>query len=200
MIKAIVLGAGNSRRFGGDKRKAILPNGKMILQQSVETALACFEHVTLTLRYNDDDFSTELSSLIDDPNLKIFKAPDSELGMGHSLANTMEEINGTSGIFILLADMPYIKVKTLKILKNALLETYNLSADKLRYRSIIVPVLDGKFGHPIGFSRFYFEELKLLKGDKGARKIVNAYDSDIIQLLVDDKAVLKDIDTRQDII
>ena len=200
MIKAIVLGAGNSRRFGSDKRKAVLPNGKMILQQSVETALACFEHVTLTLRYNDGDFSTELSSLINDPNLKIFHAPDSKLGMGHSFANTIEKINGSTGVFILLADMPYIKVKTLKLLKNALLQTCNLCADKLQNRSIIVPVIDGKFGHPIGFSPYYFEELKLLKGDKGARRIINDYNADVIQLLVDDKAILKDIDTRRDIL
>ena len=90
MIGAIVLAAGSSRRFGGDKRKATLPNSKMVIQQSVETALRCFNAVTLVLRYGDNAFSAELSLLINNPNLSIFQAPDSALGMGHSLGSAIQ--------------------------------------------------------------------------------------------------------------
>ena len=73
MIGAIVLAAGSSRRFGGDKRKATLPNGKMVIQQSVETALTCFDEVTLALRYGDNALAAELSPLINNPKLNIFQ-------------------------------------------------------------------------------------------------------------------------------
>ena len=45
MKGAIVLAAGSSRRFGSDKRKAKLGNGKMILESALEKALDNFEQV-----------------------------------------------------------------------------------------------------------------------------------------------------------
>ena len=36
MIGAIVLAAGSSRRFGNDKRRAKLPNGKLVIQHRIK--------------------------------------------------------------------------------------------------------------------------------------------------------------------
>ena len=59
MKGAIVLAAGSSRRFGSDKRKAKLNNGKMILESALENALYNFEHVILTLRHDDQTLKEE---------------------------------------------------------------------------------------------------------------------------------------------
>ena len=120
MIGAIVLAAGSSRRFGGDKRKAKLPNGKMVIQQSVETVLTCFDEVTLVLRCDDNEFCAELSTLLNNPKLNIFQAPDSALGMGHSLGNAVREVRSWDGVFVFLADMPHLKVETIELLKNTM--------------------------------------------------------------------------------
>ena len=192
MIGAIVLAAGSSRRFGGDKRKATLPNSKMIIQQSVETALSSFDAVTLVLRYGDNEFSAELSALIKNPKLNIFQAPDSALGMGHSLANAIQKVNNWEGVFVFLADMPHIRQATI----NHLIETFTANQTN---KPIIAPTLDGQFGHPVGFAACYFNELTALTGDKGAKPVMNANTAKIIAVTVDDPGVSKDVDTPEDL-
>lgn len=192
MIGAIVLAAGSSRRFGDDKRKAILPNGKMVIQQSIETALTCFDEVTLVLRCDDDEFAEELIALIKDPGLQIFQAPDSALGMGHSLANAMQKVIGWDGIFVFLADMPHLQQATIKCLQEAFITNQ-------ANNPIIVPEHEGQFGHPVGFASSYFDVLAELTGDKGAKPVMNANTDKVIEVSVDDHGVLKDIDTPGDL-
>lgn len=192
MIGAIVLAAGSSRRFGGDKRKASLPNGKMVIQQSVEVALTCFNQVTLALRYGDNALSEELSTLVNDPKLNIFQAPDSALGMGHSLANTIRQVDHWDGVFVFLADMPHLQQATINHLKETF--TANRTHDP-----IIAPTHNGQLGHPVGFAACYFNELAALTGDKGARPVINANTTKVIEVTVDDPGVLKDVDTPQDL-
>jgi molybdenum cofactor cytidylyltransferase len=192
MIGAIVLAAGSSRRFGGDKRKAALPNGKIVIQQSVEVALTCFDQVTLALRYGDNALAEELTTLIKDPKLNIFQAPDSALGMGHSLANTIRQVDKWDGAYIFLADMPHLRQRTINHLKETF--TTNQTNDP-----IIAPTYNGQIGHPVGFAACYFDELAALTGDKGARPVINANTEKVIEVPVDDPGVLKDVDTPQDL-
>ena len=192
MIGAIVLAAGTSRRFGGDKRKATLPNSKMVIQQSVETALSCLDTVTLALRYGDNEFSAELSFLINNPKLSIFQAPDSALGIGHSIASTIQEVNNWEGVFIFLADMPHLQQATIHHLK----ETFTANQAN---NPIIAPTFEGQLGHPVGFAACYFDELAALTGDNGARPVMNANAAKVIEVTVDDPGVLKDVDTPEDL-
>ena len=192
MIGAIVLAAGSSRRFNGDKRKATLPNGKMVIQQSVETALSCFDEVTLALRDGDNAFSAELSLLINNPKLNIVQAPDSALGMGHSLANAIRQVNDWDGVFVFLADMPHLRLTTIAHLKAAFTANEKDSP-------IIAPLHDGQLGHPVGFAASYFDALAALTGDKGAKPVINANAAKVIKVTVNDTGVLKDIDTPEDL-
>ena len=82
MIGAIVLGAGSSRRFGDDKRKARLPDGRRVIEQTTANALAAFEAVLLVLRADDQAFKTQLAASLGSEHLRVFLAPDSALGMG----------------------------------------------------------------------------------------------------------------------
>ena len=192
MIGAIVLAAGSSRRFGDDKRKATLPNGKLIVQQSTLNALACFDAVTLVLRYGDNEFAEELSVLIDNPGLTIFLAPDSALGMGHSLANAMDEVRGWVGAFIFLGDMPYIRRDTIQQLIAAF-------SEREAEQPIIVPAFEKKWGHPVGFHAAHFEALSSLTGDQGAKPVLQTNQQMITEVKVDDPGILRDVDTPADL-
>ena len=120
MIGAIILAAGSSRRFGDDKRKATLPNGKMVIEQTIENTLLAFDEVMLTLRADDETFASDLKRRNASNKLDYFLAPDSAMGMGHSLANAISLVDGWEGVFICLADMPFIKPATLLQLKSAM--------------------------------------------------------------------------------
>ncbi|MGB0693803.1 MAG: nucleotidyltransferase family protein [Pseudomonadales bacterium] len=114
MIGAIVLGAGSSRRFGDDKRKARLPDGRLVIEQTTANALAAFEAVLLVLRADDQAFKAQLADSLGSEHLRIILAPDSALGMGHSLANAVTAVGHWQGAFICLGDMPYLTQATLR--------------------------------------------------------------------------------------
>lgn len=113
-IGALVLAGGQSRRFGSDKRQATLPNGKLVIQQTLEKVTAVFDDILLVLRKEDADLRQNLESLF--PDITYYHAPDSELGMGHSLANGVSQVDGWDGVFVFLADMPFVEVDTLRAL------------------------------------------------------------------------------------
>lgn len=192
MIGAIVLAAGTSRRFGDDKRKATLPSGRMVIQQSIETALASFSSVLLVLRQDDADFAAKLSAAINDPRMTVLLAPDSALGMGHSLANAVAAVRDWDAAFVCLADMPHISVHTLDLLKSAFIEHQG-------EHPIIVPDYQGRWGHPVGFHSAYFDDIAALTGDQGARPVINNHEPRVIHIEVNDPGVLQDIDTPADL-
>ena len=169
MIGAIILAAGSSRRFGEDKRKARLTNGKMLVEQTLDNVLPHFDAVMLTLRKGDIEFQKTLDANYAEQALTIYLAPDSALGMGHSLANTMSQINGWEGVFVFLADMPHVSGTTVESLVEA------LQGDR-----IVIPLHDGQRGHPVGFGRDFFDQLSVLEGDVGAKVALTTKGGNII--------------------
>lgn len=188
MIGAIILAAGSSRRFGDDKRKARLPNGKMLIEETLDKVLTNFQQVILTLRSGDIEFQNLLEARYDSEALKIHLAPDSALGMGHSLASSMTLVDNWVGAFVFLADMPNIKKATINTLITALDQD-----------NIVLPRHGDRRGHPVGFGQDFFEQLAALHGDTGARPVVGNNDSAVKEIDVNDPGVLQDIDRRSDL-
>ncbi len=192
-IGALVLAAGQSKRFGGDKRQATLPNGKLVIQQTLEKVTSVFDDVLVVLRGKDSELHEKLLSLF--PDLNYHHAPNSELGMGHSLASGIEQIEGWDGVFVFLADMPFVEADNLTTL---------VSTGAAKQRSgetswIIIPTYQNKPGHPVGFSSEYFEELIQLSGDRGAKSVINKHKDALTKLELDDPGVLRDIDQKTDL-
>jgi molybdenum cofactor cytidylyltransferase len=192
MIGAIILAAGSSRRFGDDKRRAVLPNGQTIIHQSIENALRAFGRVLVVLRYGDNIFEQELIEVFGATNMQTFKAPESALGMGHSLANAIHEANDWEGAFIFLADMPHIKVSTLLDLRGEF-------EANVKRKPIIVPTHDGNYGHPVGFHQAYFKEIAGLTGDQGAKPVMTEHQDSVLEVAVDDAGILQDVDRPEDL-
>ena len=190
MIGAIILAAGDSRRFGSDKRKSRLADGTLLVARSIHNALATFDAVLVVLRCDDQAFSKELEATFANPVFRTFCAPRSSLGMGHSLANAIGQVDNWDGAFVFLADMPFVRLSTPRLLK-ATLESHPAS--------IVVPVHGGNHGHPVGFSRCFFDEIEQLGGDKGAKPVMARHPEAVFEIHVDDRGVLEDIDTPEDL-
>ena len=160
----------------------------MLIQQTIDTVLDHFESVLLVLRRDDLTFELELREIYPQSSLRIFRAPESGLGMGRSLANSMDQVRGWRGVFVFLADMPRIRGVTIRQLK-----------DSLETTRIVVPLYQGRYGHPVGFGSVFFDELSALEGDRGAKPVIKAHPDCVNGIVSDDPGVLLDVDHPKDL-
>ena len=196
-IAALVLAGGSSSRFGGDKRLAQpSPNELPLLQQSVSLPLS-LQLPTLVVLRADDQHQQQalLGVLIDNPLLHWEFSEHAAQGMGSSLADGMRRLQQQGdydGVFILLADMPWIQADTLVKLAS------HCQPDKIiipSYQQTNQPTM---LGHPVLFSRRWFKQLQQLQGDQGAKKILRANPASVVEVKVKDKGVNLDIDRPED--
>ncbi|MBP0941404.1 nucleotidyltransferase family protein [Pseudomonas alliivorans] len=181
-VFALLLAAGRSRRFDGDKRLATLPCGRTLLRASIENALHVFNEVWVVLREEDD---TELLGV--PLEVKVVRSPQTDLGMGHSLASGIAALMPSSAdaVAVLLADMPWIQPATLQSL-----------ASMANPRRIALPGHDGQRGHPVIIGRDFWPLLLNLEGDQGAKSIIKSHPERCDVLVCEDPGILRDADTR----
>ena len=175
-VHVVLLAAGVSRRFGGDKRCAVLPTGRTLLQQ------ACHVLETSGLRYS-------IACRPDDPVVRSYPQTlplvESANGMGASIAAAVARIGSApSAIMVLPADLPLLRASTLL----AVAEHSDLDR-------IVRPSNQGQYGHPVSFGRQFFRDLMQLGGEGGARSVIDAHPDQLVALAVSDPGILCDIDT-----
>lgn len=184
----IVLAAGRARRFGSDKRAHRLPDGRSLLQASLDLYAPEFSRCIVVLRPDDPD-PRPLAGTGAAP--VVVRAELADAGMGHSLAAGAAAAGGWRYAFVALADMPWVRPATLARLRD-------LMEQQLAARGgpvIVQPTFDGVPGHPVGFSADLFAALRALEGDEGARRVVRAHADSVLRVAIDDPGILADLDT-----
>lgn len=185
-VAALMLAAGYSRRFGTDKRRATLADGRSLLAASLALPCSMLEEVWLVLR--PDESITELGL---PANIKLVQHPLTAQGMGHSLAAGAERLLAESradAVAIFLADMPAIRRDSLETLFA------HASAN-----AIVLPSYQGKRGHPVLFGRAFWPQLATLNGDAGAKPVLQQHPEAVRIVELNDPGVLQDIDTPADL-
>lgn len=179
-VLALMLAAGRGTRFGSDKRLALLPDGRSLLVASVERAQQVFAEVYVLLRNADDAQALGLPAAC-----RIIRCTDADQGMGHSLAAGMRALVGqdADAIAVLLGDMPWISADSLRQLVT------QAAAERIVY-----PVHDGQRGHPVLFGREFWPQFQNLRGDEGARALLQANASACHGIVLQDPGVLRDVD------
>ena len=184
-IAGILLAAGNSTRFGTQKLAYPLPDGQQIGIKSARTMADAMDKCFAIVRKQDQEFADQLRYL----GFNIVVQPARDAGMGDSLALGVRASEHADGWLIALADMPWIRQSTLKVMIDSLESGAAIAA----------PVYRGKRGHPVGFNHMYRSELTRLGGDTGARQILRDHPDDLQMLEVDDPGILRDVDRPQDL-
>jgi molybdenum cofactor cytidylyltransferase len=113
------------------------------------------------------------------------------LGMGDSIARGVAATPQANGWLILPADLPMISPSTLLAV-----------ADELHGSAAVVQAfVDGKAAHPVGFKQQCREHLLALRGDAGARGVVQHFKALGLwqALAIDDAGALQDVDTVADL-
>lgn len=206
-IAAVVLAAGQSSRFGGDKRKAAVavpphPN----LTDSVTTLLACSvanvlpfaAPVVVVLKPEDQGREASLLGPIStDPKLVIVHSEQALSGMSGSLKDGLAALGSQTvdGLLVVLADMPFVKAST-----------YSALIKQIRDDAIVRPFCQPDAqsppqpGNPILFGRNWLPALASCEGDAGARHLIQNQPQSVIRVEVNDEGVLRDIDEPSDLL
>ena len=187
-IAVLVLAAGKSSRMKSIKQLEKINNQTLldITIEKIQTLLS--NSIFCVLGANTDKIKNEISS----KKITFIHNEDYENGLSSSIISGLQyfknhQLNFDS-IFILLADQPAIEVSYL----NAMISLSLENKDK-----IIASNYGAKFGVPAIFPSVYFDELLLIKGDKGAKEFINQKNHIVIssKLLTN----LIDIDTKEDL-
>ncbi|HEA66332.1 MAG TPA: nucleotidyltransferase family protein [Desulfobacterales bacterium] len=187
----IILAAGQSTRI--DKFKLLIKlEGKYILEWVVDAALESrLAHIILVLGYHFEKIQKALNKKIRHPRIEIVINPQYPIGLSRSLRSGLLAAKGSfPSVMFLLGDQPMLDAKTI----NMLLDRFWNSE-----REICVPVCRGKRGNPTVFSHKYYDQLLQIKGDIGARKVLEKYASHIIHVEIDHPLGFLDVDTEVDL-
>lgn len=200
-LAGVVLAAGKSIRFGGDKRLAPYDGEDTLLSRSIALAEPFCERLFVVIKPTDQEQVPRLlARWWGHEKVAHVLAPDAHQGMGASLANAMAQLRGFenkqgrqfTGVLVALADMPYISSTSIAKVVVA------HAADK-----IILPCYgDGAerhWGHPVLFGRLWFDALCNLRGDHGGRSIIQRNANARVEVRVNDPGIVRDVDRPEDI-
>ena len=181
----ILLAAGASRRFGGDKLLAPLPDGTPLGAASCRSLRLALPDVIAVVRPHDDVLAASLAA----QGARVVRCERADEGMGASLACGVAASAGAAGWIVALADMPWIAPSTLRAVADAIAAGASLAAPEHR----------GERGHPVGFAASHRDALLALAGDEGARAILSRAGASLVRIDVDDAGVLRDVDAPGDL-
>lgn len=180
----IILASGRSRRFG-DEDKLIAPFcGKPLASHAAQLAKAA--PFTLCVSVIPAGRS-DLQKIFESHGAKALINHDPDAGQGRSLAIGAEAAieHNCDAAFIVLADMPLIRVTHLERLRQ-----------RLDQRDAVFAFDGQRRSPPALFRKSAFPLLAKLSGDQGAKAVMNRIDTTDIKFSAED---LADIDTADDL-
>ncbi len=186
MVAGIILAGGQSKRLGGVKPLLVHENATLLERVVQNYRAASLEPIIVVLGFE----ARRVIQRIPLGGLKVVINPQPSLGMSSSIQRGLAHISPRcNGVMIALGDMPLVTTETV----NLLVEEFGKGK-----KGIVVPVYDKKQGHPVIFDVKYLPELAELRGDTGAKALLEAHPKDIREVKVASDEVLIDVDTHAD--
>ena len=193
MLSAVVLAAGQGKRMGTLKQLLPWRGNTTILETVVKTVLACpdiDDEVRVVLGAGKERIFPLLKHLAD-PRLVVLENPDYRRGMLSSIQIGVANLSSASRGFVLfLGDQPLL---TSALVASLVGQWRQGAAD------FLVPIYQGRRGHPVFFHEKYVPEiLALEEADQGLRTLLRRYESEITYYPVDSPAIFIDLDNPED--
>ncbi len=186
-LGAMVLAAGQSRRMGADNKLLLDISGAPMVTHVVDALLASAVVDLVVVTGHDPD---AVRAALSGRPLRFAHNADFTAGMSTSLhtgIRALAEDARIDGALVALGDMPYVRTRHI----DALLAAFDDGA------SIAVPVRAGRRGNPVLWAREHFDRLLAVTGDQGGREVIRAHAASVVEVDVDDDAVLVDLDTPE---
>lgn len=184
-VAGLLLAAGSATRFGSDKLHHALPHGVPIAVQAARHLKSEVDLVFAVVR----PASVDLKAALEKEGCVVVVCDNAAEGMGASLACAARAAGERAGYLVALGDMPFIRRSSIAAVRDALAGGAPIAAPYFRARR----------GHPVGIGAKFFDRLVSLRGDEGAKKLLQENEAAIVKVPVGDPGVLRDIDRPEDL-
>ena len=186
----LFLAAGASSRMRGSDKLLKEIDGVPLIQRTLDEALKLNFPVYVTIPAND----TERKLIVSKTNAVMIEVKDADLGMGQSIAaglfETTKSLNFQS-LAICPSDLPGLSAGALRKLIDFFLKSPEMICRPAKLGK-------SKLGHQVIFPKKYFEELKMIMGDIGARSIISRNEEALNRFETADDSYFMDLDTPED--
>lgn len=185
-LHAIVLAAGASRRFGSPKQ-LVRVDGRPMLHTVVSNAVSIAGGAVSVVLGSG---AAELASLLRHTPATVIVNRQWEEGMGSSVRAAMARLPGApAAVLLMLADQVVVSVEDLRKL---------IAAWRRNPEAIVASSYGGTLGAPAVFPRRCFAALGALRGDQGARVLIQRELDTLVRVPLPNGAI--DIDHPEDLL
>jgi len=186
-VAALVLAAGQSRRMGGTNKLLAEIDGRPMVARVVDAALASRARPVIVVTGHEE---AKLRQTLGGRELRFVHNPDYAQGLSTSLKRGVAALGPeVDGVLVCLGDMPRVA--------PAHLDRLIAAFQPAEGRAICVPTRDGKRGNPVLWGAAFFDEMREVAGDVGARHLIGEHPEAVCEVAMDDEAILVDIDTPE---
>lgn len=186
MISCIILAAGESRRFGSPKALATV--GALTVIHHIQKTLldAGLEEILVVLGADAELIKLEV---FNHTQVRVVHNKDYKLGQTSSFQAGVREASAPSRGFMLLpVDYPCIGRSTIEHLARHFVQNQ---------MKVLVPLCEGRRGHPPVFHADLREDILALAADEGVNSLYDRHPPSLLQ--VKDTGVLQTFNTPQEL-
>ena len=165
-IIKVVLAAGLSKRYGLKNKILQKINGKTVIETILDRLIQIDSNKNNIVVIGGNNYNS-LKKALNKYDIKVLYNKNYKNGLGSSVSFILKKKLNENGIMFIPGDMPLISIKDFKKLINTFVQKKN---------KIISPCYKMKIGNPLIIPKIYFNLLKNLKKDEGARKFLPSKD------------------------
>jgi len=186
MISAILLAAGKSTRMINENKLSKKFKNIPLINHAIENILnSNIEELIIVLGFEKEIIQNLIKK---NDKVKIIFNKDYETGMASSIKVGLNHLSKkTEYFFICLGDMPMINKRI-----------YNHLINFKNKKDIIVPTYNNAQGNPILFSKSIKPIIMSIKGDLGAKKILEKNKDRTLKVEIDNINITKDFNNKND--
>jgi molybdenum cofactor cytidylyltransferase len=185
-IWAIVLAAGKSTRM--KRQKLLLPfNGKTIIETVIQNILADLgNNILVVLGSHHLEIKNQIGKL----PVKTCMNQNYAEGMLSSVICGFRALPAeASAALVFLGDQPQIPGEVTRLV---------IKAWQNSEKGIVIPVTNGRRGHPVLIETKYKSEIEKLDPEKGLRQLMEKFAEDVEETECNLPEILRDIDTPEE--
>ncbi len=184
-VAAVVLAAGEGRRFGSQKLLAPLRD-RPLLQHALDAANhSALSPIVVVLGANAEVITAGIRS----GRAQLVHNPDHATGQASSLQVGLRSLDTNDAVVVVLGDQPNVTAELLDAL---------VAAQRSSGAPAVVCVQDGRRSPPTLLHRDLWEEVDALRGDTGARDVLARHPDVAVFEVADGLGRLDDVDTQED--